>query len=147
VSVGVASIAHLSIASSREDKADGSSLRWRISFRDRAFRRAKRAPLVAGERDDDELVTAGDGLAYELVGDFGDGVGQPVALVEVVAGHDRLVPRAELRAEVGVALTLNWSGRPESRLSANIFPPTLNTDVCSPNGTSSTAPVKPRQSA
>jgi hypothetical protein len=30
---GLWSWAHLSIASSREDKADGSSLRWRISLR------------------------------------------------------------------------------------------------------------------
>src|SRR5207342_3071843 len=41
--------------------------------------------------------------------------------------------------------TLSCSGGSASRLhSANIFPPTLNTDTSSPNGNSSLAPGNPR---
>jgi hypothetical protein len=43
----VSSWAHLSIASSREDKADWSSLRWRISLKDRQAARGSVAPLGA----------------------------------------------------------------------------------------------------
>jgi hypothetical protein len=43
----VSSWAHLSIASSREDKADWSSLRWRISLEDRQAARGSVAPLGA----------------------------------------------------------------------------------------------------
>src|SRR5262249_33237124 len=47
-------------------------------------------------------------------------------------------------ASSGSHLTLTCSGSPSRWLSANIFPPTLNTDTSSPNGNSSLAPGSPR---
>src|SRR5690348_3422675 len=47
-------------------------------------------------------------------------------------------------ASSGSHLTLTCSGSPSSMLSANIFPPTLNTDTSSLNGNSSTEPGSAR---